>query len=75
MATDYFHAWAKSAKFAETMDRVKQIWGDGYEEIVSQIVNFPPKVGELASKITAQDLGPFPLFHVDFGHNKHCRRR
>lgn len=51
------------------MDRVKQIWGDGYEEIVSQIVNFPPKVGELASKITARDHGPFPLFHVDFGHN------
>lgn len=36
---------------------------------MSQIVNFPPKVGELASDITAQDLGPFPLFHVDFGHN------
>ena len=51
------------------MDRVKQIWGDGYEEIVSQIVIFPPKVGELASKITARDHGPFPLFHVDFGHN------
>lgn len=27
------------------------------------------KVGELASKITARDQGPFPLFHVDFGHN------
>ena len=23
------------------MDRAKQIWGDGYEEIVSQIINFP----------------------------------
>ncbi|CAD6565669.1 MAG: hypothetical protein ASARMPREDX12_006713 [Alectoria sarmentosa] len=68
-ATEYFEAWARSAKFVETLDRVKQIWGDGYEEIIAQIVNFPPRVGELASKIAARDQGPFPLFHVDFGHN------
>lgn len=51
------------------MDQVKEIWGDGYEEIITQIVQFPPRVGELASKISARDQGPFPLFHVDFGHN------
>lgn len=68
-ATEYFEAWAKSAKFVETMDRVKQIWGEGYEEIIAQIASFPPRVGEVASKISARDQGPFPLFHVDFGHN------
>ena len=36
---------------------------------MSRIFNLPPKVGELASKITAGDQGPFPLFHVDLGHN------
>lgn len=51
------------------MDRVRQIWGEGSEEIIAQIANFPPKVGELASKFSTRDHGPFPLFHVDFGHN------
>ena len=35
---------------------------------MSRIFNFPPKVGELAFKITAGDQGPCPLFHVDLGH-------
>lgn len=51
------------------MDRVKEICGEGYEKIITQINQFPPRVGELASKISARDQGPFPLFHVDFGHN------
>lgn len=51
------------------MDSVKEIWGEGFEEIIAQIANFPPRVGELASKIAARDEGPFPLSHLDFGHN------
>lgn len=68
-ATEYFEAWAKSARYVDSMDRVKQIWGEGYEEIIAQIAALPLRVGELASKIAARDRGPFPLFHVDFGHN------
>ena len=51
------------------MDQVKEIWGEGYENIIAQISHFPPRVGKLASKLSARDQGPFPLFHVDFGHN------
>lgn len=68
-AREYFEAWAKSAKFVETMDEVKQIWGEGYEEMIAQIANFPPRVGKIAGQIAVRDQGPFPLFHVDFGHN------
>ena len=51
------------------MDFVKERCEEGYEEIIAQIADFPSKIGELAAKLAIRDHGPFPLFHVDFGHH------
>ena len=68
-ATEYFKAWAKSAKFVLPLDEVREICGESFEETAAQIANFPLRVEQLASKIAIRDQGPFPFFHADYGHH------
>ena len=69
-ATEYLKAWARNARFATLshLPYVKEGCGEYYDEIVAQIEEFPHKLEELAALIPMHDHGPFPLFHVDFGH-------
>ena len=69
-ATEYLEAWARNARFANLSDlpSAKEDCGEYYEEIVAQIEEFPCKLEEFAAIIPMQNHGPFPLFHMDFGH-------
>ena len=66
--TEYLKAWAKTARFPH-LSRAKEGCGEYCDEIVAQIADFPDKLQDLAASVSARDLGPFPLFHPDFGHN------
>ena len=38
------------------------------DELRTSIINFPPRLKELAATIPLRNNGPFPLCHPDFGH-------
>lgn len=67
-ATEYLKAWAKAAEFPD-FSQAKEACGEYYDDVMSQIAEFPHKLEELAANIPMRDHGPFPLFHKDFGHN------
>ncbi|GAB7354887.1 hypothetical protein MBLNU459_g5525t1 [Dothideomycetes sp. NU459] len=52
-ATEFFQAWSRNIEF----------------DIASSISFFKESIGELASRLSVRDAGPFPLYHGDFGHN------
>lgn len=51
------------------MSSIKRFCGELYEEIAKSVSDFPDKMAELAERLVKWDRGPFPLCHVDFGHN------
>ena len=69
-ATEYLTAWPRNARFANLshLPYAKEACGECCEEIVAQIEEFPHKLEEFAAIIPLQNHGPFPLFHMDFGH-------
>lgn len=67
-ATEYLKAWAKAAHFPDS-SQAKEACGEYYDDVMTQIADFPHKLEELAASIPVRDHGPFPLFHPDFGHN------
>ncbi|KAI9748499.1 MAG: hypothetical protein M4579_007206 [Chaenotheca gracillima] len=70
-ATDYLKAWAMKTKYAHSAARIKEACGDIGDEVIASTEAFPGKLQDLAARIcaTGRDHGPFPLCHVDFGHN------
>ena len=69
-ASDFLHAWAATAKFPHSVEYIKESCGDLGDEIARSTLEFPSKLGQLADQIChSRDRGPFPLVHVDFGHN------
>lgn len=69
-ASDLFRAWAATAAFPLSEERVRELCGDLGDEIWDSIKRFPVKVSELANSIAGPyDSGPFPLVHTDYGHN------
>ncbi|RJE25089.1 Phosphotransferase enzyme family [Aspergillus sclerotialis] len=69
-ATEFFKAWAKHAKFPLSDRDIREFTKNGpTEEILSSIHNFPRRLRKLASRISINDIGPFPLYHPDFYHS------
>ncbi|KAL4931868.1 phosphotransferase family protein [Aspergillus undulatus] len=69
-ATDFFKAWAKYVKFPSTENDIRSRMSSGpVEEILSSIHTFPSLLHEIAGNISANDTGPFPVYHPDFYHS------
>lgn len=68
-ATEYLQAWGKHAQFYGGTDALKESAGVYAEDILKDVLAFPPKVFKLAAKIAVRDNGPFPLIHPDLFHS------
>ncbi|CEL03983.1 hypothetical protein ASPCAL05117 [Aspergillus calidoustus] len=69
-ATEFYLAWAKHAKFPTSDSDIRKFMQCGpVDDILSSIHKFPDGLRDLASKISACDNGPFPLYHPDFYHS------
>lgn len=68
-ATEFFKAWAATAQFGLTTERLKSACGGYFDELLPSISSFPDSIAALADKISTHDRGPFPICHGDFGHN------
>ena len=67
--SDYLKAWAKEAKFAHSPNRIKELCGDLGDEVAASTAQFPQLLAQLSDEVPIRNNGPFPLAHVDFGHN------
>ena len=67
--SDYLKAWAREAKFAHSPNRIKELCGDLGGEVAASTAQFPQLLAQLSDEIPIRNNGPFPLAHVDFGHN------
>ncbi|KAI9825179.1 MAG: hypothetical protein M1819_000584 [Sarea resinae] len=66
----YSQAWAATAKFPRTDSCITDCCGPFAAEVLSSTHGFTRKIDELAPQLSlVSDQGPFPLCHVDFGHN------
>jgi len=73
-APDFIRAWAAAASFPLSDERVRECCGSDTDEIGDEVLNsiktFPNKLSEMADVIAGSyNNGPFPLVHVDYGHN------
>lgn len=69
-ASDFFRALAAAATYRLPEEKVKEYCGDIGDKIWDSIASFPTRLSEMANLIAGPyDNGPFPLVHVDFGHN------
>ncbi|KAK9622303.1 hypothetical protein V6Z98_006977 [Aspergillus fumigatus] len=69
-ATEFFNAWAKHAKFPLSDDDIKKLVNGGpIDSILSSINAFPDRLREVACRVSANNSGPFPLYHPDFYHS------
>ncbi|KAM5465271.1 hypothetical protein MauCBS54593_006517 [Microsporum audouinii] len=68
-ATEYLRAWSATVKFPHTKSFIENNCGDLGAEVALSTAEFPQRINELAEKLSVRDNGPFPLRHVDFGHN------
>ncbi|OAQ67617.1 protein kinase-like protein [Pochonia chlamydosporia 170] len=69
-ATQFFEAWAKHAKFPRDENDILRGMRNGpVEKVVGAIREFPSQILALASRLSEQDHGPFPLCHGDFIHS------
>ena len=68
-ATEFFKAWAATAQFGLTADKLRSACGNYFDELLPSISSFPNSIAALASELSKQGYGPFPLCHGDFGHN------
>lgn len=69
-ASAFFLAWAASTKFPHSEQKVREDCGPYGDEIWESTSNFPARLSRLSSLIAGlYDSGPFPLVHVDYGHN------
>ncbi|WEW60881.1 hypothetical protein PRK78_006369 [Emydomyces testavorans] len=68
-ATEYFKAWAATVQFPHSEAFIKESCGDLGARIATSTAEFPRKISKLTDRLVMQDTGPFPLCHVDFGHN------
>ncbi|KAI1318087.1 kinase-like domain-containing protein [Xylariaceae sp. FL0255] len=69
-ATSFFEAWAAHASFPSTKDEILQMMKGGpAEEVLTAIDEFPSRIRKMASRLSRNDHGPFPLCHADFLHS------
>lgn len=69
-ASAFFRAWAKATKFPLSEQQVREVCGPFGDEIWESTSSFPARLGRLSNSIAGPyDKGPFPLVHVDYGHN------
>lgn len=68
-ATEYFAAWASTAKFPMLEERLRGACGEYFDEVNASIASFPDSIAAIADRLSGFDHGPFPLCHGDFGHN------
>ncbi|KAL3454441.1 hypothetical protein BJX65DRAFT_260508 [Aspergillus insuetus] len=66
-ATDFCKAWAAHAKFSQANAQIQRCAQGvpAVKDLLQSIHDFPPRLSELASKISKYDEGPFPLYHSD----------
>lgn len=69
-ASAFYRAWAATMKFPLSEQKVREACGPYGEEIWKSTNSFPIRLGEISNLIAGpDDSGPFPLVHVDYGHN------
>lgn len=69
-ATEYFQAWATNVRYPRSESYIRAACGPHAEEVLSTTTAFPLEISRCANRLAAiADRGPFPLCHVDFGHN------
>ncbi|KAI9793098.1 MAG: hypothetical protein M1816_000996 [Peltula sp. TS41687] len=68
-ATEYLKAWASKATFPIEEDFIRMGSGEFADEIIKSVAEFPGRIADLAERIAKRNHGPFPLRHIDFGHN------
>ena len=69
-ASDFFRAWAATAKFPHSREHIMSVCGDLGDDISKSTAEIPSRLSEMADQICSNgDRGPFPLVHVDYGHN------
>ena len=67
--SEYLQAWAKVAKYPHSAVFINKSCGELGDEVAASTFAFPSKLGGMAAAIPCRNRGPFPLVHVDFGHN------
>jgi hypothetical protein len=73
-ASEFIRAWAATAEFPLSDERVRECCDlhddELSDEVLASIRTFPTKLSEMADLVAGPyDNGPFPLVHVDYGHN------
>ncbi|EGD96537.1 hypothetical protein TESG_03977 [Trichophyton tonsurans CBS 112818] len=68
-ATEYFRAWSATIQFPHPASFIENTCGNLGADIAKSTAEFPQRIGELAEMLPVRDSGPFPLRHIDFGHN------
>ena len=71
-AAAFFEAWADKVKFKwheETIRRMMQRGPIPAEQMIAIIGQFPSQIKAMASRLSANNEGPFPLCHDDFLHS------
>ncbi|RHZ43885.1 uncharacterized protein CDV56_102637 [Aspergillus thermomutatus] len=66
-ATEFFKAWAKHAKFPLSDEDIRKLINGGPTDSILCLINaFPSCLREMACRVSANDNGPFLLYHPDF---------
>lgn len=68
-AAEYFRAWAAKVEFGMSEDQLQKAAGRFADEILSSASTFRKLLHDNAEWLSAENTGPFPLCHGDFGHN------
>jgi hypothetical protein len=68
-AAEYFRAWSAKVEFGMSEDQLQMAAGRFADEILSSGSTFRKLLHDNAEWLSAENTGPFPLCHGDFGHN------
>ncbi|KAI0880715.1 kinase-like domain-containing protein [Annulohypoxylon maeteangense] len=69
-ATSFFEAWAEHTKFPLGKDKILLgMRGGPADQVLTAIKEFPSRIKGMASRLSHNDHGPFPLSHADFFHS------
>lgn len=68
-AADFFRAWSSTVEFGLSESRLRDAAGPYADEISQSLSAFRGWVNDNAEHLSANNTGPFPVCHGDFGHN------
>jgi hypothetical protein len=68
-AAEFFRAWATKVEFGMSEDQLRNAAGPFADEILFSVSTFRKLLNDNAEWLSANNTGPFPLCHGDFGHN------